>query len=49
MPAWWWFTARLVVVDGMGLGLVTGVGLGLEVVELCRSRPGRVGLDLEVV
>ena len=47
MSAWWWLTARLVVVDGMGLGLVNGVGLGLvncmglslEVVEPCRSRP----------
>jgi hypothetical protein len=36
LPAWWWLTARLVVVDDMGLGLVNGVGLGLEVVEPCR-------------
>jgi hypothetical protein len=36
LPAWWWLTARLVVVNGMGLGLVNGVGLGLEVVEPCR-------------
>uniref|UniRef100_A0A2N9IM16 Uncharacterized protein n=1 Tax=Fagus sylvatica TaxID=28930 RepID=A0A2N9IM16_FAGSY len=33
----------------MGLGLVNGVGLGLEVVEPCRSRPGGVGLGLEVL
>uniref|UniRef100_A0A2N9J5V0 MRH domain-containing protein n=1 Tax=Fagus sylvatica TaxID=28930 RepID=A0A2N9J5V0_FAGSY len=35
----------------MGLGLVRpgyGMGLGLEVVEPCRSRPGGVGLGLEV-
>ena len=25
------------------------MGLGLEVVELCQSRPGGVGLDLKVV
>uniref|UniRef100_A0A2N9F4Y4 Uncharacterized protein n=1 Tax=Fagus sylvatica TaxID=28930 RepID=A0A2N9F4Y4_FAGSY len=36
------------LVNGVGLGLVNGMGLGLEVVESCRSRPGGVGLGLEV-